>query len=288
MSVSSSASTVDSKDFSQLDSMSGNGSLYGTYGYANDGFSSVREVEMADYADFDISESEGSQGQGQMLSLPLSLSMPSLGGASSSGAGSMSIDTRNALASFSLESGPVTTSYSHSHRGHSHSAQISSQTAQNFMPGPLSIVLPQSQRSTSVPGAPTTPPMPADLYPSAPSVIKIPQLLETNSGSNERSAVDSPATRDGGEEEQRVEYGGMNSFQFPNSHSQPTRYSMQGQVPNFTAAGGNLHVSTPFRPFAMQLNFLTAFVRTADFHFPSLQPAGPQRILATCDLVSWR
>lgn len=121
--------------------MSGDGSLYGAYGYANGGCSSVREVEMADYADFDMSESEGSQGQGQMLSLPLSLCMPSLGGASGSGTGSMSIDTRNALASFSLESGPITTSYSHSHLGHSHLAQISSQTAQNLMPGPLSFVL---------------------------------------------------------------------------------------------------------------------------------------------------
>ena len=130
MSASLSASMTDSEGFSKLTSMSGDGSLYRAYRYAAGGCRSVREVEMADFTDFDMSESEGSQGQGQTLSPPLSPSMPP-----GSGAGSMSTDTRNALAS-ELESGPISSSYSHSHYGHSHSAQFSSQT------GPLSFVLP--------------------------------------------------------------------------------------------------------------------------------------------------
>lgn len=158
------------------------------------------------------------------------------------------------------------------------------------MSGPLSFVLPQSRRSISVPGAPTTPPMPSDFYPSVPSAIKIPQLLETNSGSNENSAVGAPAMRDGGDDEQRAEYNGMNGSQFLNSHLQPLGYGMQGQVPNFTAAGGDIHVSIPFRHSTMPFGFLTMFVRIAEFYIPSARPAGTRdceaptaRALTACD-----
>lgn len=88
------ASTADFEDFTELALMSGDGSLYRAYKYADGCCSGIREMEMADFADFDMSKSEGSQGQGQTLSPPLSPSMPS-----GSGAGLMSIDTRNALAS---------------------------------------------------------------------------------------------------------------------------------------------------------------------------------------------
>lgn len=40
----------------------------------------------------------------------------------------------------------------------------------------------------------------------------------------------------------------MNGFRFPNSHSQLMEYSIQWQFPNFTAAGGDMHVSMSFRP----------------------------------------
>lgn len=147
MSASSSVYTADSEDFSKLDLMSGDSSLYGAYGYANGGCSSTHEVEMADYAGFDMSESEGSQGQGQMFPLTPSHSMSLLGSVSGSGASPVVINTRNALASFSLKSGQISISYLHSHHGYiySHSAQISSQTDQNIMPGPCSFVLPQSR-----------------------------------------------------------------------------------------------------------------------------------------------
>ncbi|KAL5528234.1 hypothetical protein ACEPAF_7370 [Sanghuangporus sanghuang] len=231
-SVSLSASTVDSEDFSELDSMSGDGSLYGAYGYANGTCGSVPYVEVADLTDFDMSESEGphSQGQAQPLSLPLSFSMSGSGG-------SLAIDTRNALASFSLESGPVSSSYSH-HGGHGHghghslSTQISAQTVQSIVPGPLSFVLPQSRRSTSALGAPA---QQTDLYPPAPPAIKLPQLLETNMGSNNNSFLRSPAMEKAsaaGDQQAQVnghvaaqqrggEYNAMNTFQFPSSHAQP-------------------------------------------------------------------
>ncbi|KAL5476953.1 hypothetical protein ACEPAI_3139 [Sanghuangporus weigelae] len=156
-SMSSSASTVDSEYFSELGSMSGNGSLYGAYGYANGACGSVPEVEVADLTDFDMSESEG---QG----------------------GSLAIDTHKAPASFSLESDHISSSCSHHGglgRGHGHSlsAQISAQTVQSIVPGPLSFVLQQRRRSTSAPGAPA---QQTDLYQPAPPAIKLPQLLETN------------------------------------------------------------------------------------------------------------
>lgn len=256
--MSSSASTVDSEEFSELDSLSADGSLYNPYGFPSGACSSVREVEVADMADFDMNESEGSQGHAQSLSLPLSFSMPSLSGQSGPGA-NLAIDTRNALASFSLESGPITmSSYSsHSHHGghghghgHSLSAQISSQTAQSFVPGPLSFVLPQNRRSTSAPGAPTPPSMPVDLYEPA-VTIKIPQLLETSSGSNSNSAIGSPVSREGSDDQinanvqqREGEYGALNGFQFPNPQSQPMGYGMPGQVPNFSSAGGEMSVSS--------------------------------------------
>lgn len=137
---------------------------------------SVREMEMADCTDSDMSESEGSQGERADVFTPTQLFYASLGGDSSSGAGSLAIDICNALTLFLTESSTISTSsYSNPHYGHgrSHSARASSQTVKDIMPGPLSFVLPQNRRSTSAPGAPTTPPMPSDLYPSVPSVIKI-------------------------------------------------------------------------------------------------------------------
>lgn len=74
----------------------------------------------------------------------------------------------------------------------------------------------------------------------------------------------SPATQDGGEDEQRTGYVGKNGFQFLNSHSQPIRYGMQGQVPNFTVAGGSMYVSTP-RFSSVRLSLLTALVHAAEF-----------------------
>ncbi|KAL5522919.1 hypothetical protein ACEPAF_1186 [Sanghuangporus sanghuang] len=261
-SMSSSASTVDSEDFSELDSMSGDGSLYGAYGYANGACGSVPEVEVADLTDFDMSESEGpqSQGQAQPLSLPLSFSMSGSGGG-------LAIDTRNALASFSLESGPISSSYSH-HGGHGHghghslSAQISAQTVQSIVPGPLSFVLPQSRRSTSAPGASA---QQTDLYPPAPPAIKLPQLLETNVGSNNNSAG-SPAMENAsaaGEQQAQVngqvaaqqregEYNSMNTFQFPSSHPQPQQpmaFGMQGQVPDFSTASGEMQQNSMFHVY---------------------------------------
>ncbi|EJD07656.1 uncharacterized protein FOMMEDRAFT_150196 [Fomitiporia mediterranea MF3/22] len=82
-SVSSSASTADSDNYSEFDSLSADSSLYGgPFGYPHTTCSSVREVEMADFADFEMGDAECLQGQGQLqtLSLPLSLSMPSLSG----------------------------------------------------------------------------------------------------------------------------------------------------------------------------------------------------------------
>ncbi|EJC97548.1 uncharacterized protein FOMMEDRAFT_162904 [Fomitiporia mediterranea MF3/22] len=54
----------------------------GPFGYPHTTCSSVREVEMADFADFEMGNAECLQGQGQLqtLSLPLSLSIPSLSG----------------------------------------------------------------------------------------------------------------------------------------------------------------------------------------------------------------
>ena len=71
-SVSSSASTADSDDYSEFDSLSADSSLYGgPFGYPHTTCSSVREVEMADFADFEMGDAECSQGQGQPQTLSL-------------------------------------------------------------------------------------------------------------------------------------------------------------------------------------------------------------------------
>ena len=83
VSVFSSASTTNSDDYSKFDSLSADSSLHGClFGNSYTTCSSVREVEMADFADFEMGDAECLQGQGQlqMLFLPLSLSMLSLSG----------------------------------------------------------------------------------------------------------------------------------------------------------------------------------------------------------------
>ncbi|KAL5524895.1 hypothetical protein ACEPAF_8764 [Sanghuangporus sanghuang] len=64
--------------------------------------------------------------------------------------------------------------------------QISAQTVQSIVPGPLSFMLSQSHSSTSTPRALA---QQTDLYPPVPPAIKLPQLLETNMGSNNNSFV---------------------------------------------------------------------------------------------------
>ena len=172
-------------------------------------------MEAVDAGDFKISESEGLQGQA--LSLLFSPSMPSLANRTGSeqGAG-LAIDTRNALASFSLESGVISTSgYPHSHhgghgRGHGHSlsTQIPMQTVQSVVPGPLNFILSQNCRSTSAPGEPIPSNMPADLYQTPPN-IKIPQLLDTSNGSNNGLAVGSPVVQEPNVNGQQAQMNGQ-------------------------------------------------------------------------------
>ncbi|EJD06961.1 uncharacterized protein FOMMEDRAFT_17408 [Fomitiporia mediterranea MF3/22] len=57
VSVSSSASTADSDDYSEFDSLSTDSSLYGClFGYPHTTCSSVRKVEMADLGDFEMGD----------------------------------------------------------------------------------------------------------------------------------------------------------------------------------------------------------------------------------------
>ncbi|KAI5118146.1 hypothetical protein M0805_008152 [Coniferiporia weirii] len=247
--ASSSASTVDSEEYTDFDSADS---------YMNGRLASYRELEaheleMGEFemgeVDFDMTESDASSASRQ-LSLPMSFMLPTLGNG-------LSIDTRNPLASFSLDSGPIG-HHGHGH-GHSHSlsAQMPTQTTQNL--GPLSFVLPQGRRSTSAPGASTPPP-------AYPPTIKIPTLLSASSSvSSSPSPTDQSRSQGDGTCASEDVNGGfaglsqqeqhaMQSFQFPAGPMNTMGFaSLSGQVSDFSTAGGEMHHNSMFQVYEQQV-----------------------------------
>ncbi|EJC99136.1 uncharacterized protein FOMMEDRAFT_31250 [Fomitiporia mediterranea MF3/22] len=106
--------------------------------------------------------------------------------------------------------------------------------------------------------------MPADLYPAAtPPTIKIPQLLDTasngsGSGSNDTSKVTSPVSQEGGNgngnaemQQGNEEYNGaLHGFvEFHSNAAQSTGFGIPGQVPAFSAAGGEMNHNSMFQVY---------------------------------------
>ncbi|THG95920.1 hypothetical protein EW145_g7879, partial [Phellinidium pouzarii] len=237
--ASSSTSTIDSEDFDDFDSADG---------YASERLASyreVRELEMGD-TDFDMADSDSSL---QQFSLPMNFIMPALGNG-------LSIDTRNALASFSLESGPLG---HHSHHGHGHghshslSAQIPAQPTQNL--GPLSFVLPQGRRSTSAPGASTPPACLStdDQDPHAPPVHKLGLLVAFSQPSVAVSIWQHARAR------ARARTAGIcvigeYVWRFPASTMNAMGFAaLSGQAPAFSTAGGEMHHNNMFQMYEQQV-----------------------------------